>query len=179
MAQIQISCMCALWPWPWRYHFQSRSWHTLEAWSILCEILSRSNKVTWQWGVMAQTQILGMCTLWPWPWRYWVNSWQALRVNGQQLCEILSRSNMAVRSYGPDTELRYVCTVTLTLDVWLWIKVLMYPWDMDNNCVNFFPDRTWQWGVMAWTGILDMWMCALWTWPWSYDLGWRSWHTLG
>ena len=37
--------------------------------------------------------------------------------HGQQLCEILSRSNMAVRSYGPDTEFGYVCTVTLTLEV--------------------------------------------------------------
>ena len=32
--------------------------------------------------------------------------------HGQQLCEILSRSNIAVRSYGPDTDVRYVCTVT-------------------------------------------------------------------
>ena len=37
--------------------------------------------------------------------------------HGQQLCEILSRSNMEVRSYGPDTEFRYVCTATLTLEV--------------------------------------------------------------
>ena len=34
--------------------------------------------------------------------------------HGQQLCEILSRSNVAVRSYGPDKDLGYVCTVTLT-----------------------------------------------------------------
>ena len=33
---------------------------------------------------------------------------------GQQLCEILSRSNLAVRSYGLDTDFRYVNTVTLT-----------------------------------------------------------------
>ena len=31
--------------------------------------------------------------------------------HGQQLCEILSRSNLAVRSYGQDTDLRYVFTV--------------------------------------------------------------------
>ena len=36
---------------------------------------------------------------------------------GQQLCEILSRSNMAVRSFGPDTDFGYVCIVTLTLEV--------------------------------------------------------------
>ena len=37
--------------------------------------------------------------------------------NGQQLCEILFRSNMAVRSSGPDKEFEYVFTVTLTLEV--------------------------------------------------------------
>ena len=37
--------------------------------------------------------------------------------HGQQLCEILSRSNTALRSYGPDTDFRYVCTVTLTLEI--------------------------------------------------------------
>ena len=38
-------------------------------------------------------------------------------VHEQELCEILSRSNMAVRSYGPDTDFGYVCTVTLTLEI--------------------------------------------------------------
>ena len=33
---------------------------------------------------------------------------------GQQLCEILSRSNMAVRSYDWDTDLGNVFTFTLT-----------------------------------------------------------------
>ena len=37
--------------------------------------------------------------------------------HGQQLCEVLSRSSLAVRSYGPDTDLGYVCTVTLTLEI--------------------------------------------------------------
>ena len=30
--------------------------------------------------------------------------------NGQQLCAILSRSNLAVRSYDLDREFRYACT---------------------------------------------------------------------
>ena len=38
--------------------------------------------------------------------------------HGQQLC-ILSRSNMAVRSDGLDTDFGYVCTVTLTLEMTL------------------------------------------------------------
>ena len=48
--------------------------------------------------------------------------------HGQKLFEVLSRSNLAVRSYGLDT-------------------------------------------VFG--------MCALWPWPWRYDIGSRSWHTLG
>ena len=53
---------------------------------------------------------------------------------------------------------------------------MTHPLVMDNNCVNY-PDPTKQWGVMAWTRILGM--CALWPWPWRYELGRRSWHTLG
>ena len=34
--------------------------------------------------------------------------------NGQQLCDI-SRSNLAVRSYGPDTDFGYECTVKIDL----------------------------------------------------------------
>ena len=97
--------------------------------------------------------------------------------HGQQLCEILSRSNMAVRSYGPDMDFQYKCTVTLTLKIWPWVKVMTHPSVMDNNCVKYYPDPTWQWGVMAPTRISSM--CALWPWPWTYDLGSRSWHTLG
>ena len=37
--------------------------------------------------------------------------------HGQQSCEILSISNMAVRSYGPDTDFGCVCTMTLTFEI--------------------------------------------------------------
>ena len=40
--------------------------------------------------------------------------------HGQQLSEILSRSNLAVRSYGLNTYFGYVCTVTLTLEIHLY-----------------------------------------------------------
>ena len=36
---------------------------------------------------------------------------------GQQLCEILSRSNLAMKCYGTDTDFGYVCTVTLSLEI--------------------------------------------------------------
>ena len=84
----------------------------------------------------------------------------------QTLCEILSRSNFAVRSYGPDMDFQYVCTVTLTLEIWPWVKVMTYPWVMDNNCVKYYSDPTWQWGVMARTRISSM--CALWPWSWIW-----------
>ena len=75
--------------------------------------------------------------------------------HGQQLCEILSRSNLELRS----NVLGMLCTVTLTLEIWPWVKVVTHPWVMDNNCVKYYPDTTWQWEVMAWTRILGM--CAL------------------
>ena len=55
--------------------------------------------------------------------------------HGQQLCEI-SRSNLAVRSYCPNTDFSYICTVTLTLEILPWVKVMTDPWVMDNNCVK-------------------------------------------
>ena len=51
----------------------------------------------------------------------------------QQLCEILSKSNKAVRRYGPDTEFGYACTVTLTLDIWPLVKVITHPWVMGQH----------------------------------------------
>ena len=67
--------------------------------------------------------------------------------------------------------------MTLTLEVWPWAKIMTHPWVMDNNCVKYYPAPILQWGVMARTQILGM--SALWPWPWRYDLGSRSWHTLG
>ena len=66
----------------------------------------------------------------------------------KQLCEIfISRSNLIVRGYGPDTYFEYVCTVT-----WTWgfgdmtlgqgHLVVKHPWVMDNNCVKNYQDPT-------------------------------------
>ena len=60
---------------------------------------------------------------------------------GQQLCEILSRSNLTVMSYGPETDFGYVCTVTMTLEIILWVKVMTNTWVMDNKHVKY-PDPT-------------------------------------
>ena len=97
--------------------------------------------------------------------------------HGQQFYEILSRSNLAMRSYSPDTSFGYVCTVALTSEIWPWVKVMTHPSVIGNKFVKYYPDHTWQWGVMARIRISSI--CALWPWPWRYDLGSRSWHTLG
>ena len=48
--------------------------------------------------------------------------------HGQLVCEILSRSNFVVRRYGLDTDFGYMCTMTLTLEIWPWLKVMTHPW---------------------------------------------------
>ena len=170
--------------------------------------------------------MLGICALWHWPWIYNLGSrsWHTL-VSWTNLCEIWSWSNLAVRIEGLDTDFWYVCTMTLTYEIWPWSrswhtlgprttivwniiqiqlcseescsghrlwecvhcdlglwymtlgKVMTHRWVMDNNCVKYYHDPTWWWGVMARKRILGM--CALWPWPWRYDLWWISWHTLG
>ena len=75
---------------------------------------------------------------------------------------------------SPDTDFGDVCTVTLTFEIWPRVKVMTHPWVLDNNCVKYYPDPTWQWWVIARTHILGM--STLWPLPWRYDLGWRSWQ---
>ena len=36
-----------------------------------------------------------------------------------QLCELFSRSKLAVKSYGLDMNFRYVHTVTVAIEIWL------------------------------------------------------------
>ena len=148
LAVTRISSMCALWPWPRRYDLGSWSWHILGSWTTIV------------WNII-QIQ-LGSEELWPghgFPVRVHCDldlgdmtlgqGHDPPLGHGQQLCEILSRSNLAVRSYSQDTDFQYVCTVTLTLEIWPWVKVMTHPWVMDNNCVKLYPDRTREYKVMA------------------------------
>ena len=64
--------------------------------------------------------------------------------HGQQISEVSSQSNLTIKSYGPDTDFWYVWTVTLTLEIWLWVKVMTHPQVMDINCVKYYPDPTWR-----------------------------------
>ena len=50
--------------------------------------------------------------------------------HGQQLCKILSGSNMTVKSNCLDTHFGYVCTVTLTLEIWPWVKAMAQRWPL-------------------------------------------------
>ena len=57
---------------------------------------------------MAQTQILGMYALGPWTSRYDLGQGHDTPLgHRQQLCEIISRYNMAVRSYCPHKDFGY------------------------------------------------------------------------
>ena len=111
---------------------------------------------------MGLTWILVMCVLWPWPCKYDLGSgsWHALGSWTTIVCELLSRSNLTVRSYGPDTDLGYASTLTFTLEIWPWSKVMAHPWVMDDYSMKYYSDPIWQWEVMVWTRILGM--CALW-----------------
>ena len=223
MARTRNLGMCVLWPWPWRYDLGSKSWHTLGSWTTIMwniiQIQQGSEElwpghgfwVCWHcdldlgdmtlyqghdlgsrsWHILGSRTIImwniiqigqGVKKLWP---RHDANRQTDGRTDSQTDRAIpiyppnfvFGGSSMAVRSYGQVTEFGYVCTVTLTLEIWPWVKVMTHPWVMDNNYVKYYPDPTRQWGVMAWTRILGM--RVLWTWPWRYDLGSRSWHILG
>ena len=88
--------MCKLWPWPWRYDPQWRSWYD-------CVIYYQGP--TWQCGVMALQGFGYVRTV-----TLTLKIWPSVKVmidtpvgHGQQLCEILSRSDKWVRRYDPDT----------------------------------------------------------------------------
>ena len=169
MAWSQIFSMYALWPWHWRYDLRSRSWHNLGSWTIsVLNIIpiQHSSEELWPrhtFLVCVHCDLdLGDMTL---------GQGHDTPLGHEQLREILSRSDKGVRSY-----FRCICIVTLTLEIWPWVKVMTQPWVMDNSCVKYYPDPTWKWGVMARTRIFGM--CSLWPWPWRYYLGSRIWHTL-
>ena len=63
--------------------------------------------------------------------------------------------NLTVLLYGPGPG--YLSTVTLTLEIRPWVAVMKHPWVMDNNCLKYYLDPTWKWGVMAWQ---EFWVCV-------------------
>ena len=101
------------------------------------------------------------------------------------MTHLLVMYNNCVKYY-PDPTLQWgvtawtrilgMCTVTLTLEIWPWVKVMTHPWVMDDKCLNIIQIQLCS--EELWPGN-GFWVCALWPWPWRYDLGSRSWHTLG
>ena len=77
---------------------------------------------------------------------------------------------MAVRTYCPDTDFWYACTVTSALEIRPWVKIMTHPWVMNNNCVNNHPDQTWKWGVMVRIRIF----CVCAEWVCDLDLGCKT-----
>ena len=115
---------------------------------------------TWQLGVMTRTQIFIVCVHYDLDLVGMTLGGQGHDTplsNVQQLCEILSRSNFAVRSYGLDTDFGYECTVTLTLEIWPWVKVMTHPWVMDNKCLNIIQIQLCS--EELWPGH-RFWVCA-------------------
>ena len=62
--------------------------------------------------------------------------------NGQQLCEILSRSNMAVRSYGKDMHFLVYVNCDIDFEGFTLGEFMTNPWAMHNNCVKYYLDAT-------------------------------------
>ena len=83
---------------------------------------------TWQWEVMTRTRfwVCVHCDLDPGDMTVGQGHDTSCGY-GQQFCELLSRSNLAIRSYDPDTDFGYVCTMTLTLEIWPWAKIMKHP----------------------------------------------------
>ena len=63
------------------------------------------------------------------------SAWASHLCHGQQLSELLSSSNLAMRSYGPDTDFQYVCTVTLTLKIG---SRSWHSWVSNNKFVKYY-----------------------------------------
>ena len=142
----RIMAMCAVWPWPWKYDIGSRS---LESWAtIVWNIIPFQHKCRESWpghwfylcvhcyldlGYMSIGQGHGT------PLNHGQQLWNVKYYPNHTLGS-LSKSNMIVRSYGPNTNFPYVCIVTFTLMVWLLVKVMTYPMVIDNNCVKYYPN---------------------------------------
>ena len=86
--------------------------------------------------------------------------------------KILHISIYSWKSYCPGTSFGYMDTVTLTLEIWLWVKIMTHPQVMYNNYVNCHSNSTYQLKNMA--QILISALNAPSLWLWRYDFGSRT-----
>ena len=125
---------------------------------------------------MAQTWILCISALWPWPWKYDLESrsWHTLGSWTTIVWNIIQIQHGSEELW-PGHRLWVCVHCDLNLGGMTLGQEYDTPSVMDKNYVKYYPDLTWQRGVISWTRILSM--CALWPWPRRYKLG--SWHILG
>ena len=108
--------MCALRPWPQRYDIDSRSGLTLgsltkKVWNIK---IQHASKKLWPGHESGVCMHYGL-GLW---YMTLFQGYDTSLCPGHRLCEILSRYNIVLRSYDPDTNCGYICSETLTLEIW-------------------------------------------------------------
>ena len=98
--------------------------------------------------------------------------------HGQQLCEILSRSNMAVKSYGPDTHI--LLCVHFDLDLGGMTLGQGHDTSLGHGQQLCEVLSRSNMAVRSYGPDIDfVYKCTVTLpWPWRYDLGSRSWHTL-
>ena len=58
--------------------------------------------------------------------------------HGQHLGQESLECNLWVQNNDPDMNFSYMCIVTLTQEIWPWVKVKVmgYPWVLDYDCLN-------------------------------------------
>ena len=170
MAQTRISGMCVLWLDLGDMALGQGHDTSLGHEQQLCEILSRSNFAMKSYGPDTDFPFV-YCNLDLWDMKLGQVHDTSLS-HGQQLCEILSRSNLAVRSYGPDKDFQCMCSVTMTLG-----QGRDTPVNNGQHLCEILSRSNLAVRRFARTRISCV--CVLWPLPQGYDLGSRTWHTIG
>ena len=74
---------------------------------------------------------------------------------------------MAVRSYGPDTDFGYMCTVIMFLEKWPWSRTFITLKHGQQKCKTLSRSNM----ARAMTMTLSLTICSQWTWSSRYHLG--------
>ena len=142
MDQTQIWAMYVLWPRPLSYDLESRSGQTLGSWTTKVWNIIHIQHCSKELWPKHRFRVCKHCDL---------DLWDMTLSQGHD--KPLVMDNKGVKYYpdptfstdlGQDTDLGYVWTVTWTLEIWPWVKVMTNPLVMDNNTVKYYPDPTWQ-----------------------------------
>ena len=138
----RVLAMCALWPWPRIYGLGSAH-DTPFGWGQQsCEILCRSNLTVRSYHTDKDSTYL-VCA------NSDLELWDITLGQGHDtlriVWNIVQIQPNSTRSYGWDKDFSYVCTLTLTCEMWPWVKVMTklkvmtHPRVVDNSCVKYYP----------------------------------------